>query len=106
MKAQYYEMGRKYAQKLVAAIDGAQAKTVVTDCPLSALRIAKENGVPVMHPVEALAEAYGIRVGEPTKRRSPTDRGARRCAMKPVRRDEVLGLADYEAHPRSASARA
>ncbi len=66
MKAQYYEMGKKYAQKLVRAIGGAEAKTVVTDCPLSALRIAKENGVPVMHPVEALAEAYGIRVGEPT----------------------------------------
>ena len=36
------------------------SQTVVTDCPLSALRIAKENGVPVLHPVEALAEAYGI----------------------------------------------
>ncbi len=66
MKAQYYELGKKYAQKLVRAVDNADAKTVVTDCPLSALRIAKENGVPVMHPVEALAEAYGIRVGEPT----------------------------------------
>jgi glycerol-3-phosphate dehydrogenase subunit C len=66
MKAQYYEMGKRYAQKLVRAIDGAEAKTVVTDCPLSALRIAKENRVPVFHPVEALAEAYGIRVGEPT----------------------------------------
>jgi glycerol-3-phosphate dehydrogenase subunit C len=66
MKAQYYEMGRKYAQKLVRAVHNADAATVVTDCPLSALRIAKENGVAVMHPVEALAEAYGIRVGEPT----------------------------------------
>jgi glycerol-3-phosphate dehydrogenase subunit C len=66
MKAQYYEIGKRYAQKLVRAVDGAEAKTVVTDCPLSALRIAKENRVPVMHPVEALAEAYGIRVGEPT----------------------------------------
>ncbi len=65
MKTQYYEMGRKYAQKLVRGINDAEATTVVTDCPLSALRIAKENGVPVMHPVEALAEAYGIRVGEP-----------------------------------------
>jgi glycerol-3-phosphate dehydrogenase subunit C len=66
MKAQYYEMGKKYAQKLKRAVDNVEAKTVVTDCPLSALRIAKENGVPVLHPVEALAEAYGIRVGEPT----------------------------------------
>jgi hypothetical protein len=47
-------------------VDGVEAQTVVTDCSLSALRIAKENGVPVLHPVEALAEAYGIRVGEPT----------------------------------------
>jgi glycerol-3-phosphate dehydrogenase subunit C len=66
MKAQYYEAGKRYAQKLVRAVEGAEAKTVVTDCPLSALRIAKENRVPVMHPVEALADAYGIRVGEPT----------------------------------------
>jgi glycerol-3-phosphate dehydrogenase subunit C len=64
MKTQHYEMGRKYAQKLVRAVDHAEAKTVVTDCPLSALRIAKENNVSVLHPVEALAEAYGIRVGE------------------------------------------
>jgi glycerol-3-phosphate dehydrogenase subunit C len=66
MKTQYYAMGRRYAQKLVRAVEGAEARTIVTDCPLSALRIAKENGVPVLHPVEALAEAYGIRVGEPT----------------------------------------
>ena len=45
MKAQYYEMGRSYAQKLVrAASSDADAQTVVTDCSLSALRIAKENG--------------------------------------------------------------
>jgi glycerol-3-phosphate dehydrogenase subunit C len=43
MKTQYYEMGRKYAQKLVRAIDDQEATTVVTDCPLSALRIAKAN---------------------------------------------------------------
>ena len=65
-RSQYYEMGRRYAQKLVRAVNDAEATTVVTDCPLSALRISKENGVPVMHPVEALAEAYGIRVGDPT----------------------------------------
>jgi len=78
MKAQYYEMGRRYAQKLVRAVDDAEAQTVVTDCPLSALRISKENGVPVMHPVEALAEAYGIRVGEPVSSLSPVEAGERR----------------------------
>ncbi|HEY8079419.1 MAG TPA: heterodisulfide reductase-related iron-sulfur binding cluster [Labilithrix sp.] len=65
MKAQYYEMGRKYAQKLVRGIDDADAQLVVTDCPLSALRIQKENDVRPLHPVEAIAEAYGIEEGLP-----------------------------------------
>lgn len=63
MKAQHYEMGRRYAQKLVRGIEEANAARVVSDCPLAALRIAKENHVRVRHPVEALAEAYGIEVG-------------------------------------------
>ena len=63
MKAEYYEMGRKYAQKLVRGIDDAEAKTVLTDCQLAGQRIKKENGVDAKHPVEALAEAYGIAIG-------------------------------------------
>jgi glycerol-3-phosphate dehydrogenase subunit C len=63
MKAQYYAMGRKYARKLVRDVDAAQAEVVVSDCPLSALRISKENQRPVIHPVEALARAYGVAVG-------------------------------------------
>ena len=63
MKAQWYEEGRKYAQRLVRGIDAAEAAVVVSDCQLAAQRIRKENGVTVSHPVEALAEAYGIRVG-------------------------------------------
>jgi glycerol-3-phosphate dehydrogenase subunit C len=62
MKAQHYAMGRRYAQKLVRGIDDVDADVVVTDCALSGLRIAKENGVPALHPVEALARAYGLPV--------------------------------------------
>ncbi len=60
MKSQHYEMGRKYAQKLVRGIEGAEPKLVVTDCPLSGQRILKETGKRPMHPIEALAEAYGL----------------------------------------------
>jgi glycerol-3-phosphate dehydrogenase subunit C len=60
MKAQYYEMGRKYAQKLVRGIENAEPALVVTDCPLSALRISKENAREAIHPAEALARAYGF----------------------------------------------
>src|SRR5262249_45328481 len=42
MKAQYYHLGRKYAQKLLRDMRDAEAKLHVTDCPLSALRIQHE----------------------------------------------------------------
>jgi glycerol-3-phosphate dehydrogenase subunit C len=63
MKAQYYEMGRKYAQKLVHGVEQAAARVVVSDCQLAGQRIVKENDVKVVHPVQALADAYGIAVG-------------------------------------------
>jgi glycerol-3-phosphate dehydrogenase subunit C len=62
MKAQYYEMGRKYAAKLTRGIENAEAKLVVTDCPLSARRIEQENDVVPLHPMEALAGAYGLSI--------------------------------------------
>lgn len=62
MKAQYYELGRKYAQKLVRGIDNVEPKLVVTDCPLSAQRIGHETDFTPLHPAEALARAYGIKV--------------------------------------------
>jgi glycerol-3-phosphate dehydrogenase subunit C len=60
MKAQYYEMGRRYAQKLTRDIDAAQPQTVATDCALAARRILAENGFAPKHPVELMAEAYGV----------------------------------------------
>jgi glycerol-3-phosphate dehydrogenase subunit C len=60
MKAQHYEMGRRYAQKLSRGIAARDADLVVTDCALSARRILAENGREALHPVEALAKAYGI----------------------------------------------
>ena len=67
MKAQHYEMGRKYAQKLVQGIEEARGSEpenalVVSDCPLAGLRMEKENKVSVCHPITALAEAYDIAV--------------------------------------------
>jgi glycerol-3-phosphate dehydrogenase subunit C len=60
MKAEYYEMGRKYAQKLVRGINDEHNELVVSDCPLASRRIEKENGVTVLHPVEAVCDAYGL----------------------------------------------
>ncbi len=63
MKAQYYEEGRKYAARLVRGIENAEAAVVVTDCQLAGQRIVKENAVRVVHPIESLADAYGVGVG-------------------------------------------
>ncbi len=60
MKAEHYETGRKYAQKLVREVSELEPDLVVSDCGLSALRIQKENGIEVIHPIEALARAYGL----------------------------------------------
>jgi glycerol-3-phosphate dehydrogenase subunit C len=68
MKAQFYEMGRRYAQKLVRGVEAVEPDVVVTDCALSARRIVAENKRAPLHPVEALAEAYGVAVDLGTRR--------------------------------------
>ncbi|MFO0618956.1 MAG: hypothetical protein U0414_40585 [Polyangiaceae bacterium] len=76
MKAAHFATGRRYAQKLARGVADAAPDVVVTDCTLSALRISDEarrrapdassaeagaSALPrVMHPIEALAEAYGL----------------------------------------------
>lgn len=60
MKAEFYEIGRKYAGELVEKVAESEADLVVTDCQLAGRRIGKENGVPVIHPIQALARAYGL----------------------------------------------
>ncbi|UQA55196.1 heterodisulfide reductase-related iron-sulfur binding cluster [Polyangium aurulentum] len=60
MKAANYETGRRYAGKLVRGVADLEPDLVVSDCTLAGLRVVKENGLHVMHPVEALARAYGL----------------------------------------------
>lgn len=60
MKAQYYETGRRYAQRLIRAMREAETETFASDCPLAALRISHEMGAPCKHPIELLAQAYGF----------------------------------------------
>ncbi len=60
MKARHYETGRKYAGRLVREVKDSEADVVVSDCTLAGLRMVKENGARVLHPVEAVAWAYGL----------------------------------------------
>jgi glycerol-3-phosphate dehydrogenase subunit C len=60
MKAQYYELGRKYAKKLIDEVRETAFDYVATDCPLSGLRLEQELGAPAYHPIELLNRAYGL----------------------------------------------
>lgn len=60
MMAAHYDTGVRYAQRLVRAVQNTEAKHVASDCALASQRIAKENAVTVKHPVELLADAYGL----------------------------------------------
>ncbi len=60
MKAQYYETGRRYAQRLIRSMRDAEVQIYASDCPLAALRIAHEMGAACKHPIELLAQAYGF----------------------------------------------
>ncbi|MFW5921301.1 MAG: heterodisulfide reductase-related iron-sulfur binding cluster, partial [Polyangiales bacterium] len=60
MKAQFFELGRKYAETLVGDMKDAGFEVVATDCPLAGLRLAQELGVEPYHPVELLNRAYGL----------------------------------------------
>jgi glycerol-3-phosphate dehydrogenase subunit C len=60
MKAKFYEEGARYAQKLVADIDDDPPDMIVGDCNLAGLRVKKEKGIEMVHPVVALCTAYGL----------------------------------------------
>ena len=58
-KTQYFELSLKVAAPLFEAVKTG-APTVATDCPLAALQIAQGTGVEARHPVQILAQAYGL----------------------------------------------
>lgn len=78
MKAAHYHTGRKYAQKLVRGVSEGDVDMIVSDCTLSALRLAHETepvekSPRVVHPIEALAEAYGLGEASTTRGIVPKD---------------------------------
>lgn len=60
MKAEFYETGRHYAKRLLGAVEDAEPELVLTDCTLSARRIEHETGRRTIHPIQALAKAWGL----------------------------------------------
>jgi len=62
LKREYYELSLAVAQPLFTEIEAAQPDHTATDCPLAALQIAQGTRRAPEHPVQILADAYGLTV--------------------------------------------
>ena len=60
MKKEYFQLSMKLAEPLFKGVREAGADCVATDCPLAALQIRQGTGLPARHPIQVLADAYGI----------------------------------------------
>lgn len=59
-KKEYYELSLKVAAPLFQALGASGSARVATDCPLAALQITQGTGRVPAHPIQILAEAYGL----------------------------------------------
>jgi Fe-S oxidoreductase len=62
MKKEYFELSMKLAEPLFRDLRAAEPDAVATDCPLAALQIKQGTGANARHPIQILAEAYGLAV--------------------------------------------
>jgi len=60
MKTEYFELSMKLAEPLFRDVEAAKPDRVATDCPLAALQIHQGTGRTARHPIQILAEAYGL----------------------------------------------
>jgi len=63
-KKEYYELSLKVAKPLFDDIEAARPDRIASDCPLAALQIAQGTGEKPHHPIQILAEAYGLDEGK------------------------------------------
>jgi Fe-S oxidoreductase len=60
LKREYYELSMKVAEPLFREAREARPDRTATDCPLAALQIVQGTGQRACHPIQVLAEAYGL----------------------------------------------
>ncbi|MGH9121623.1 MAG: heterodisulfide reductase-related iron-sulfur binding cluster, partial [Acidimicrobiales bacterium] len=60
LRAENFDLAHKVAQPLRNGLERAEADQVVGDCHLANIAIRQETGREALHPLQALARAYGI----------------------------------------------
>jgi glycerol-3-phosphate dehydrogenase subunit C len=62
MKTEYFPMSMEIGKPLFEKVRETAADAVVTDCPLAGLQISQGAGVSPRHPIQILADCYGLEV--------------------------------------------
>jgi glycerol-3-phosphate dehydrogenase subunit C len=60
MKREYFDLAQKVARGLHRGVKESGADQVATDCSLAGLQITQGTGRKTIHPIEVVAQAYGI----------------------------------------------
>ena len=61
MKTEYFPLSMRIGRPVFEAVKRAAPDRVATDCPLAAIQIKQGTGRTAKHPIQILAEAYGLR---------------------------------------------
>jgi glycerol-3-phosphate dehydrogenase subunit C len=62
MKREYFDLAQKVARGLHRGVNESSADQVATDCSLAGLQITQGTGRKTIHPIEVVAQAYGIEI--------------------------------------------
>src|SRR5262249_10191046 len=62
MKKEYFPLSMKIGEPVFAQVRETKPNRIATDCPLAALQIRQGTGRAARHPVQILAEAYGLSI--------------------------------------------
>jgi Fe-S oxidoreductase len=61
LKTEYFPLSMRVGRPVFEAIERAAPDRVATDCPLAGIQIKQGTGRTAKHPIQILAEAYGLR---------------------------------------------
>ena len=61
MKTEYFPLSMKVGRPVFEAVLAERPDRVATDCPLAGLQIRQGTGKTARHPIQIVAEAYGLR---------------------------------------------
>lgn len=63
MRTEYFPLSMKVGKPVFDEVDARKPDTVATDCPLAGIQIRQGTGRTAKHPIQVIADAYGLTYG-------------------------------------------